>query len=208
MRVILIGPPGAGKGTQAKRIRKRLRIPHIASGDMLREAVSASTPLGQQAEIYMKKGELVPDNVVTEMIMERISRPECEDGFLLDGFPRTLQQAKALHKALARSDVHIDHVLHVKVPDEEIIIRSTARRMDPVTGRIYNLKSDPPPKAIIERLIQRSDDNETTLRNRLAAFHRQTEPMIPFYEKQGIIRRIFGLGTLEEVECRILSALR
>ncbi len=208
MRVILIGPPGAGKGTQAKRIRKRLRIPHIASGDMLREAVSASTPLGQQAEIYMKKGELVPDNIVTEMIMERISRPDCEDGFLLDGFPRTLHQAKALNEALAISDVQIDHVLHVVVPDEEIIIRSTARRMDPVTGRIYNLKSDPPPKAIIERLIQRSDDNESTLRNRLAAFHEQTEPMIPFYAKQGIIRRIGGLGTLEDVEGKILSALR
>jgi adenylate kinase len=195
MRAILIGAPGAGKGTQAKSITKRFAIPHIASGDMLRQAVDAATLLGKQAEAYMQRGELVPDNLVIEMI-------------LLDGFPRTLQQAKALHSALAKLHVKIDHVLYLDVPDEEIIIRSTARRIDPKTGKIYNLKFKPPPKSVQSRLIQRSDDEESTLRNRLVSFHEQTKPMIPFYEEQGLIRKISGLGSLDEVQLRLLNAIR
>ena len=207
MRIILIGPPAAGKGTQAKRMMKKLGIPHIASGDMLREAVSDGTTLGRQADGYMKKGALVPDNVVIEMIAERISRPDCRNGFLLDGFPRTLPQAEALQESLANLNVQIDHVLLFDVPDEEIVGRNSGRRIDPQTGKIYNLKFDPPPEAILSRLVQRSDDTEETLRHRLDIFREQTSPMIRFYEEERLIRKIQGMGSLEEVEQRMMSAI-
>ena len=148
MRIILLGPPGSGKGTQAKRIEKRFKIPHISSGDMLREAIASETPLGKKAEDYMSRGALVPDNLVIEMILERLSLPDAEKGILFDGFPRTLVQAKALDKALAKSDVQIDYVLLIEVPDEQIIIRNTGRRIDPVSGKIYHIKFKPPPRRI------------------------------------------------------------
>lgn len=208
MRIILIGPPGSGKGTQAKRLVKKLGIPHISSGDMLREAVSKGKPLGKKADNYMKHGALVPDDLVIDMIMERISEPDCKNGFLLDGFPRTLPQAEALDKALAKSNIHIDHVPLVEVPDEEIIIRNTGRRIDPDTGKIYHIKFDPPPVEISPRLIQREDDREETVKKRLSKYHEQTESIIPFYEKKGLLRKIIGVGTLEEVERRLMEVLK
>lgn len=207
MRIILIGPPGSGKGTQAKRLVKKLNIPHIASGDMLREAVSESTPLGKKARSYMEQGALVPDQLVIEMIMERIAKNDCLHGFLLDGFPRTLPQAQALDIALNESSVPLDHVPLIEVPDEEIIIRNTGRRIDPDTGKIYHLKFNPPPEEILPRLIHREDDKEETVKNRLVKYHEQTEPIIPFYENKGLLRRISGIGTLEEVEKRLLKVL-
>lgn len=207
MRIILIGPPGSGKGTQAKKLMKVLGVPHISSGDMLRAAVAQRTALGRLAESYMKQGALVPDNVVIEMIMERISRSDAKKGFLMDGFPRTLAQAQALDLAFEKTGVKLDHVLLFEVPDEEIIIRNTARRIDPLTGVIYNLRFDPPPKEIQSRLVQRPDDDEKTLRVRLEKYHSETKPLIPYYKKQNLVREIDGLGDLEEVQLRILKAL-
>lgn len=207
MRIILIGPPGSGKGTQAKQIQSKLGIPHIASGDMLREAVAKGTPLGKKANDYMSRGALVPDNLVIELIIERISQPDALEGFMLDGFPRTLPQAEALDEALNRSNIKLDHVLQFIVPDEEIIIRTTGRRMDPVTGKIYHMKFKPPPADILPRLIQREDDSEEIVKERLAKFHKQTEPIIPYYEKRNLLRRIDGVGSIDEVQHRFLAAL-
>jgi len=207
MRIVLIGPPGSGKGTQAKRLTQRLGIPHISSGDMLRESVRQGTPLGRQAEDYMNRGALVPDALVIEMIMERIAQPDARKGFILDGFPRTLAQAEALDRALEKSGAPIEKVLHFDVPDEEIIARSAARRIDPETGRIYNLHFDPPPPEAAARLIRRTDDDEETVRRRLEKYRTETEPIVDYYARFTDVRKISGVGSLEEVERRVLEAL-
>ncbi len=207
MRIILIGPPGSGKGTQAKRIVDKLNIPHISSGDMLREAVSNETPLGKEVKSYMTKGALVPDNLVIKMMVERIGQPDARSGFLLDGFPRTLPQSEALDKALIATNVRIDYVLLIKVPDEEIIERNTGRRIDLKTGKIYHLKFDPPPAEIASRVIQRDDDLEETVKYRLEKYHADTEPLIPYYEKQDLVRKVSGVGSLEEVKERLFKIL-
>ena len=207
MRIILIGPPGSGKGTQAKRIVDKLNIPHISSGDMLREAVSNETPLGKEVKSYMTKGALVPNNLVIKMMVERIGQPDARSGFLLDGFPRTLTQSEALDKALLTTNVRIDYVLLIKVPDEEIIERNTGRRIDLKTGQIYHLKFDPPPAEIASRVIQRDDDLEETVKYRLEKYHADTEPLIPYYEKQDLVRKVSGVGSLEEVKERLFKIL-
>jgi len=207
MRIILIGPPGSGKGTQAKRIVEKLNIPHISSGDMLREAVANETPLGKEAKLYMTKGALVPDNLVIEMIVERIGQPDAREGFLLDGFPRTLPQSKALDKALLATNVKIDYVLLIQVPDENIIERNTGRRIDLKTGKIYHVKFDPPPAEIASRVIQRDDDLEETVKYRLEKYRADTEPLIPYYEEQDLARKISGVGSLEEVKGRLFKIL-
>lgn len=207
MRLVLIGPPGSGKGTQAKRLVTKLGIPHVSSGDMLREAISKETSLGLKARSYVEQGALVPDQLVIGMLIERVSEPDCQEGFLLDGFPRTLRQAEELDIALTEADVLLDHVPLIELPDEEIVVRITGRRMDPETGRIYHLQFDPPPPGILPRLIQRSDDTEVTARNRIEKYHSQTGPIIPFYERKGLLRRVSGLGTPGEVEERLLEVL-
>lgn len=207
MRIILIGPPGSGKGTQAKRAVTRLGISHISSGDMLREAVAKGTALGKKADGYMQQGALVPDDLVIAMIMERIAEPDCKKGFLLDGFPRTLPQAEALTLALTGQGVQVDHVPLIDVPDSEIITRITGRRIDPVTGKIYHIQFDPPPAEFAARIIQRSDDTEATVKNRLAKYHSETAPIIPYYEKKGLLRRISGVGSFEQVQERLLQVL-
>ncbi|MCH7755201.1 adenylate kinase [candidate division KSB1 bacterium] len=207
MRIILIGPPGSGKGTQAKRIVDKLHIPHISSGDMLREAILNETRLGKEANSYMTKGALVPDNLVIAMIVERIGQPDARNGFLLDGFPRTLPQSQALEKSLEKSDVKIDYVLLIAVPDTEIIDRNTGRRIDPVTGKIYHIKFDPPPDEVASRVIQRDDDKEETVKYRLNKYHGETEPLIPYYEKRKLVCKVSGVGTLHEVEDRLSKFL-
>jgi len=207
MRIILIGAPGSGKGTQAKAIMEKLNIPHISSGDMLREAVSKKTSLGRKAESYMKQGSLVPDDLVIAMIMERISRPDARNGFLLDGFPRTLAQAQALDDALSESDLHIDHVVYLNVPVEELLIRTTGRRIDPVTGKTYHIKYDPPPPEASSRVIQREDDSEKVMKNRLEKFDENTKAILPFYEKQGLLRVISGEGDMKSVQERMFRTL-
>jgi adenylate kinase len=207
MRMILIGPPGAGKGTQAAFLVDTFRIPHISSGDMLRAAVKDGTALGRQADDFMKKGALVPDDLVIGMIIERIGKPDAQGGFMLDGFPRTAPQADALDKALKSAGVDLDVVLLIEVPDELILERITGRRSDPQTGTIYHIKFNPAPPDVAPRLVHRKDDTEEAFGARLAKYHSETTPIIPFYDKRGLLRRVDGVGAPAEVTARIKAAL-
>lgn len=208
MRMILIGPPGAGKGTQAQRLIERYSIPHISSGEMLRAAVAEGTELGKQADGYMKAGQLVPDEVVIGMVIERIGKPDAAAGFMLDGFPRTRPQAEALDAALAAAGAALDRVLLIEVPDGLIVERIVGRRTDPQTGAIYHLKFNPPPPEIASRLVQRKDDTEEACRARLDKYHSETAPIVPFYEAKGILVRVNGDGSPDQVTRRIVDALR
>jgi adenylate kinase len=208
MRMILIGPPGAGKGTQAARLTHTHHIPHISSGDMLRAAVQEGTALGKQADDFMKRGELVPDDLVIAMVIERIGKSDCQSGFMLDGFPRTRPQAEALDRAMAKAGASLDAVVLITVPDDLIVRRITGRRSDPETGKIYHLEFQPPPPEIAGRLVQRKDDTEEACRARLSKYHSETTPIIPFYRDKGILREVDGVGTLDEVSARLEQALR
>ena len=182
MKIILIGPPGAGKGTQADFLKKEFGIPQISTGDMLRTAVEEKTELGVKAEDFMNQGKLVPDNLIIDLVKLRINEDDCKNGFLLDGFPRTIPQAQAMIDA----KMFIEHVIEVAVPDNEIIKRLTGRRIHPASGRIYNVTYNPPIKDGIdditgESLITRDDDKESTIIKRLKTYHEQTEPLVNFY---------------------------
>ena len=207
MRLILIGPPGAGKGTQAEYLVERFQIPHVSSGDMLRAAVAAGTELGKQADGYMKAGQLVPDELVIAMIIERTAQPDCVKGFILDGFPRTRPQAEALAVDLDKADVPLDAVVLIEVPDRLILERITGRRMDPETGDIYHVQFKPPPAAIAPRVVQRKDDTEEACTARLEKYHAETAPIIPFYREQGLLKSIDGDTTPETVTARIAATL-
>ena len=207
MRMIFVGPPGAGKGTQATRLAERFGIAHVSTGDLFRAAVKEGTPLSQKADAFMKAGKLVPDDVTIAMLLERIARPDAAAGFLLDGFPRTIAQAEALDTALASAGSGIDAVVVLEVPDGSIVERIVGRRSDPVTGRIYHLRYDPPPAEVAGRVVQRADDTEEACRTRLAAYHAQTAPLVPYYASQGLVRKVDGLGSPAEVFGRIESAL-
>lgn len=205
MRMILVGPPGAGKGTQAARLVDLFVIPHISSGDMLRAAVKEGTELGKEADRYMKAGQLVPDEVVIGMILERIAKGDCAKGFMLDGFPRTRPQAEALDQAMVKAGVTLDAVVLVEVPDELIVDRITGRRSDPATGRIYHVKFDPPPPGL--EVVQRKDDTVEAVTTRLAKYHSETAPIIPFYIEKGILKRVDGVGEPDIVTERIKAVL-
>jgi adenylate kinase len=207
MRMIFIGPPGAGKGTQAARLVERYAMPHVSTGDMFRAAVKAGTALGQRADGYMKAGQLVPDELTIAMLLERVAQPDAANGFMLDGFPRTVPQAEALDEALTGAGLKLDVVLVLEVPDQLIVDRIVGRRTDPETGRIYHLTFDPPPPEVAGRLVHRKDDTEEACRTRLGAYHAQTAPIIPFYERMGIVKKVDGTGTPDEVTARILAAL-
>lgn len=207
MRMILVGPPGAGKGTQAVELVNRFGISHISTGDMLRAAVSRGTALGKQADGYMKAGGLVPDDLVIAMVIERIQQPDCADGFMLDGFPRTRPQAKALDAELEKAGLALDVVLQIEVPDELIVERITGRRLDPDTGEIYHVEFKPPPADVAARIIQRKDDTEQACRARLEKYHSETAPIVPFYEAKAILKRVDGDDAPEEVSRRIAEAL-
>ncbi len=203
--MILVGPPGAGKGTQAARLVDTFRIPHISSGDMLRAAVKEGTAMGQEADRYMKAGKLVPDNVVIGMILERIAKPDCAGGFMLDGFPRTVPQAEALDAALTKANVALDAIVLIEVADDLILERVTGRRSDPKTGTIYHTKYNPAPSGL--EVVQRKDDTAEACTERLVKYHGETEPILPFYERQGILKRVDGVGSLDEVSARIRKVL-
>src|SRR5919201_3081919 len=216
MRVILLGPPGAGKGTQAHFIREKYAIPQISTGDMLRAAVKAGTPLGLAAKQVMDAGQLVSDDIIIGLVQERLQQPDCAAGYLFDGFPRTIPQAEALKRA----GVPLDYVLEIDVPDEEIIERMSGRRVHPASGRSYHVKFNPPKvegkdDVTGEPLIQRDDDREETVRKRLEVYRAQTRPLIDYYKKWAAAnvreapkyRRISGLGSVEEVKARALEAL-
>jgi adenylate kinase len=205
MRMILVGPPGAGKGTQAARLVDRFRIPHISSGDMLRAAVKEGTALGRQADGFMKSGKLVPDDCVIGMILERIEKPDCAGGFMLDGFPRTVPQAEALDRALATASRSLDAVLLLEVPDQLILDRITGRRSDPRTGRIYHVTFDPPPPGV--EVVQRADDTPEAVSTRLAKYHADTAPIIPYYTAKGVLRRADGVGDPDRVSERAIAVL-
>lgn len=216
MRLILLGAPGAGKGTQATFICKKFAIPQISTGDMLRAAVKAGSEMGLAAKKVMDTGALVSDDIIIGLVKERIAQPDCANGFLFDGFPRTIVQADAMKAA----EVHLDLVLEIDVPDAAIIERTTGRRVHPASGRTYHVKYNPPKVAgkddvTGEDLIQRADDEEATVRNRLDVYKKQTLPLIDYYSRWAAsgeanaprYRKISGTGTVEEITARALSAL-
>ncbi len=199
MDLILLGGPGAGKGTQAKKLISVLESPQISTGDMLRAAVGAGTDLGKKAKEYMDAGQLVPDEVVIGLVKERLGEPDCKEGFMLDGFPRTVAQGETLEAMLGEMGRKIDHVVSFDVEDEELVLRITGRRTCGSCGAIYHLKYSPPPaedtcKCGVTGLVQRADDNETTVRQRLETYHKQTSPLIEFYDSRGVLRKIAGTG--------------
>jgi len=216
MRLILLGGPGAGKGTQASFICQKFGIPQISTGDMLRAAVKAGTPLGLAAKAVMDRGDLVSDDIIIGLVKERIAQPDCAKGFLFDGFPRTIPQAEAMKT----SGVDLDHVVEVYVPDATIIERMSGRRVHVASGRTYHVKFNPPKvagkdDATGEDLVQRKDDEEATVRNRLGVYHQQTEPLVEYYRKWGATgdkrapayHRIDGIGSVDEVKDRVFKAL-
>ena len=210
MQLILFGAPGAGKGTQAKRLEERLGIPQLSTGDMLRAEVRAGTPLGQRADGLMKSGQLVPDEIVIDMISKRIVRADCEKGFLLDGFPRTVPQGRALDSMLEVRGQRITLVIGIDVPDEMIVDRIVGRRSCPKDGTVYHVVSLPPKIAgqcdlCGAHLVQRADDTETAVRERLFKFHRDTAPLRELYGPRGVLRTVDGTRTPAEVFAAILA---
>ncbi len=214
MRVILLGAPGAGKGTQAQFICERFGIPQISTGDMLRAAVKAGTELGKQVKEVMDNGDLVSDDLIIGLIKERITQDDCAKGFLFDGFPRTIPQAEALVEA----GIDIDRVLEIAVADEEIVARLSGRRVHPGSGRVYHVDHNPPKVAgkddvTGEDLIQRDDDKEETVRKRLEVYHTQTKPLVDFYQKLSAAKgtpkcaKVEGIGSVEQITAKVITAL-
>ncbi len=204
MNLILLGAPGAGKGTQAKKIVEKYGIPHIATGDILREAVAKGTELGKKAKEYMDRGELVPDEIVIGIVKERLQQPDCEKGFLLDGFPRTLKQAEALDEMLKELGKKIDAVIYIDVPEEEVVKRIVNRRTCRNCGAVYHLIYAPPkePNKCDKcggELYQRDDDKEETVRQRFKVYMENTAPLIEYYEKKGILYKVDGTKSIDEV---------
>jgi len=213
MRIVLLGPPGAGKGTQAQTLKQKFAILHISTGDLLRQAVKEGTELGRQARAYMDRGELAPDELVTAMVAERLYHPDCTSGFLLDGFPRSIAQAEALAAELARSGKKLDGVVSIMVPRSELIERLSGRRVCRQCGAMYHERFDPPKRAGVcdkcqGTLYQRNDDNPETVDARLVVYERSTAPLLSYYRDRGLLYEIDGRGTPEEVGQRIIAALK
>jgi adenylate kinase len=212
MNLILLGPPGAGKGTQAKKMVDAYGIPQISTGDMLREAVKNQTQLGMEAKKYMDAGQLVPDEVVIGLVKERLSKPDTDKGFMLDGFPRTVPQAEALDKVLAGLKKDLDHVVSIEVANEELMGRLTGRRTCKACGAGYHVIFDPPKtEGKCDKcggdLYQRDDDNEATVSNRLKVYNSQTKPLIDYYQGKSLLRPIDGVGAIDDIFGRVKTAL-
>jgi adenylate kinase len=212
MNLILLGPPGAGKGTQAKILTKKYAIPQISTGDILRAAVAEQTPMGIKAKEFMDRGALVTDEVVVGIVEERLAKPDCAPGFILDGFPRTVKQADALRRMLGALDKSIDHVISICVEKDELLERVTGRRTCRSCGKGYNVTFDPPKvNGICDEcngeLYQRDDDSEETMRKRLGVYEEQTAPLIAYYAQQSLLRTIYGIGSIEEIQRKLLNIL-
>ncbi len=212
MNIILLGPPGAGKGTQAKRLIDKYGIPQISTGDMLRAALKEGTPLGLEAKKYMDQGTLVPDSVVIGLVKERIQKPDCTKGYMLDGFPRNVSQAEALDSMLGELKQKIDHVVSIEVPSSDLLVRLTGRRTCRACGAGFHVKFDPPKKdGVCDKcggeLYQRDDDNEATVSSRLQVYEGQTKPLIDYYQSQSKIRQIDGVGDMNQIFGSIVKVL-
>ena len=204
MKIIMLGAPGAGKGTQAKKIADKYQIPHISTGDIFRANIKEGTELGKKAKSYMDQGQLVPDELTLELIMDRFQNPDCKNGYVLDGFPRTIPQAEALTEALAKKGETIDYAINVEVPDENIINRMGGRRACLACGSTYHIVYAPTKVEGIcdrcgEKLVLRDDDKPETVKNRLNVYHNQTQPLIEYYTKQGKLAEVDGTQSMEDV---------
>ena len=212
MNLILLGPPGAGKGTQAAKIIEKYNIPHISTGDIFRENIKEGTELGMKAKEFMDRGELVPDSLVIEIALDRLTKDDCREGFLLDGFPRTVEQAEALDKFLEERGGKVDHVLDKEVPAEELITRILGRRVCEKCGATYNIPNMPPKKDGIcdvcgGKLMQRKDDTRETVENRIAVYEKQTAPLLDYYREAGNISHLDGTTGFENVFADIVGIL-
>jgi adenylate kinase len=212
LNLILLGPPGAGKGTQAERLQEDFDVAYIATGDILRQAVTDGTELGQKAKDYMDRGELVPDGLIVKVIIEAVESEAGQDGFLLDGFPRNADQAEALETALARLERRLTAVLLIDAPDDEVVRRLSGRRVCKEAGHVYNIHSDPPKQEGVcdqdgSELIQRDDDREETIRKRLKVYRSQTAELVPLYEERGLLKRFDGTRTPTEVHDHIRATI-
>jgi adenylate kinase len=210
--LILFGPPGAGKGTQAERLRRDFQLPFISTGEMLRANVKEGTELGRRAQEYMDAGDLVPDELIVAMVADRLQQDDAQDGFILDGFPRTIEQAGALDKQLADLGRRVTAALLIDVPDDEVIRRLAGRRVCVKTGHNYHVEFDPPKRDGVcdqdgSRLIQRDDDQPDVIRNRLRVYHEKTAPLIDYYDEQGLMRRIDGTRPAAEVHDHIRAVI-
>ncbi|MCR4763467.1 MAG: adenylate kinase [Lachnospiraceae bacterium] len=204
MKIIMLGAPGAGKGTQAKMIAEKYHIPHVSTGDIFRANLKEGTPLGKKAKEYMDKGALVPDELTVEILLDRVSRDDCAGGYVLDGFPRTIPQAEVLDEELTKLGDHVDFAIDVDVPDENIVRRMSGRRACLKCGATYHIEHIPPKKEGIcdncgEPLVLRDDDKPETVQKRLTVYHEQTAPLIDYYTKQGILRTVDGTKDMKEV---------
>ena len=212
MKIIMLGAPGAGKGTQAMKIAEKYQIPHISTGDIFRANIKEGTELGKKAKSYMDQGQLVPDELTLELIMDRFQNPDCANGYVLDGFPRTIPQAEALTEALAKKGETIDYAINVEVPDENIINRMGGRRACLACGSTYHIVYAPTKVEGIcdrcgEKLVLRDDDKPETVKNRLNVYHNQTQPLIDYYSKQGKLAEVDGTQSMEDVFNAIVKIL-
>lgn len=212
MKIIMLGAPGAGKGTQAARMAEKYNIPHISTGDIFRANIRDNTDLGQKAKSYMDKGLLVPDELTCDLVMDRISQEDCKDGFILDGFPRTIPQAEALTKALEAKGTAMDAAVDVEVPDENIVNRMSGRLFCPVCGATYHVVALPPKKEGVcdndgAALVIRDDDKPETVKKRLDVYHEQTQPLIDYYQKAGILKTVDGTQSADDVFASIVKVL-
>ena len=212
MKIIMLGAPGAGKGTQAKMIAQKYSLPHVSTGDIFRANLKAGTELGKKAKVYMDQGQLVPDELTVEILLDRVAQEDCKNGYVLDGFPRTIPQAEVLDRELEKLGEKIDYAIDVEVPDENIIDRMGGRRACVGCGATYHVKYNPPKAegvcdACGEKLILRDDDAPETVKKRLTVYHDQTQPLIDYYEKQGALRQVDGTVDMNDVFAAICGIL-